>query len=133
LHVYDHLYTNTENNKQLALYLDNTNIDIEVKNINYRLDKGTFTTFMKSKAKIESYDFKTNYEGKFNGTCVVRVSNKTEASHIIELNGFKYEGRNLTIVVVPFDEDHEEVDVPITDDIAKNKAPTTAPNTTSQA
>jgi len=54
---YENLYANTENNKQLSLYLDDTNIDIEIKNINYRADKKQLIDFLKSKAKCDKFDF----------------------------------------------------------------------------
>jgi hypothetical protein len=115
LHKYENIYSNAENNRLLAFYLPDQEIEMEVKNLNYRSTEKEYEEFLaKNKIQCIEFEFCTNDRNQFNGTVYMKLD-RANAEKLIEFNGSNYKGRDIKIFVLA-PEDHEDViagDVPI--------------------
>jgi len=71
----------------LATYLKDENIDVEIRNMNFKITEDDFEKFLINK-KIEWIEFEFEYDDKnrFRGICYV-VLDKENAEKLIEFNG----------------------------------------------
>jgi hypothetical protein len=96
---YDNIYLNIENKKTLAKCLKDEEVEVEVRNLDYRSNEDQFEKFLVDKniAWIE-FEFEYDDRDRFRGICYMTVD-KANAEKFIEFNGTKVLGRDIKVNV----------------------------------
>jgi len=96
---YDNIYLNIENKKTLAKCLKDEEVEIEIRNMDYRTNEDQFEKFLVGKT-ISWVEFEFEYDDRdrFRGICYM-TCDKTNAEKFIEFNGNKVLGREIKINV----------------------------------